>query len=161
MSLASRLTVDGCRFTTRYSTQSFVIPCSRPSVIVGPRPYDEARRRSLSPYQTLAAACPEFPTVLGFRLADGLPRVKRLRPPAKSLAAMVVGARTGSGRPYGAADFPASPTRISACSDQCLGEETTLTQALSPAASNNAKRRASFWVRNTPPISPSLSSATQ
>src|ERR1700730_10611766 len=69
MSLASRLTVDGCRFTTRYSTQSFVIPCSRPSVIVGPRPYDEARRRSLSPYQTLAAACPEFPTVLDSRLA--------------------------------------------------------------------------------------------
>jgi hypothetical protein len=33
---------------------------------------------------------------------------------AKSLAAMVVGARTGSGRPYGAADFPLLQL------DQCL-----------------------------------------
>ena len=29
-------------------------------------------------------------------------------------------------------------------SDQCLGDEITLTQALSPAASNSAKRSASF-----------------
>ena len=38
---------------------------------------------------------------------------------------------------------------------------STRTQALLPATSNNAKRRASFSVRNTPPISPSLSFTTQ
>jgi hypothetical protein len=47
------------------------------------------------------------------------------------------------------------------CSDQGLVRGSTRTQALSPATSNNAKRRASFWVRNTPPMSPSLSFATQ
>jgi hypothetical protein len=46
-------------------------------------------------------------------------------------------------------------------SDQCLEDGITLTQVLSPAASNSAKRSASFCVRNTPPISPSLSLATQ
>src|ERR1700758_3595659 len=44
---------------------------------------------------------------------------------------------------------------------QGLEEGMTLTQVVSPAASNSAKRSASFCVRNTPPISPSLSLATQ
>ena len=35
------------------------------------------------------------------------------------------------------------------------------THSVSPAASFSANRIASFWVRNTPPINPSLSSATQ
>ena len=45
--------------------------------------------------------------------------------------------------------------------DRVLSAGRTLTQALSPPTSNNAKRSASLWVRNTPPISPSASFATQ
>src|ERR1700736_5268241 len=63
------------------------------------------------------------------------------------------------GRLFCSGRKPCISTR--AKSDQGLVRGSTRTQALSPATSNNAKRRASFWVRNTPPISPSLSFATQ
>ena len=46
-------------------------------------------------------------------------------------------------------------------SDHAPVRGSTRTQALLPATSNKAKPRASFWVRNTPPISPCVSFGTQ
>src|SRR5215813_307503 len=50
---------------------------------------------------------------------------------------------------------PSTSTRTKSAKAPVRG--STRTQALSPATSSKAKRRASFWVRNTPRIGPCVS----